>query len=65
MPTITPDEARDRFGPLLHAATRTYREFEDTDGGGIWRPVIVDGEVVSYRLHQVHKVKKRSWSKRR
>ena len=57
MQTLTPEEARARFGHLMHQATRTYQEFEEP--AGIWRPVIVDGVLTSYRLYTLHKVPKR------
>ena len=63
---LTPNEARARFGEILHAGTRTYREFEDPETGGIWRPVLVDGEVESYRLYKLHKLKRKVvWRKPR
>ena len=55
MPTITPQEARDRFGEIEHRATQTYREFSD-DEGGIWRPVLIDGKLESYRLYRLHRI---------
>ncbi len=63
--TITLDEARARFGEILHAGTRTYREFDDPEGGGIWRPIYVEGEVVSYRLYEIHRVKRKPWTMKR
>lgn len=65
MPTLTPDEARRRFGELIHRPSQTYREFVDDVDGGIWRPVYADGELVSYRLYQIRKLKKRFWPKKR
>ena len=66
MPTITPDEAREKFGELLHAPTRTYREFEE-EGEGIWRPIYVDGGMAGYRLQRLHKLTKKlpKWRPRR
>ena len=58
MQTITPDEARARFGDLVHAATRTYREFEDS-AGGIWRPVYDGGDLAGYRLYKLHRLTKK------
>ena len=63
MPTITPDEAREKFGELLHAAARTYREFDDPEGG-IWRPIYQGGELIGYRLYKLHKIKKTPWRRR-
>ena len=64
MLTLTPEEARERFGTLVHGPTQTHREF--AEAGGIWRPILVDGELVSYRLYELHKPKRKlSWRKRR
>ena len=58
MPTITPDEAREKFGQLMHEPTRTYREFEE-EGEGIWRPIYAEGGIAGYRLHRLHKLTKK------
>ena len=58
MKTIPPEEARQRFGEILHAGTMTYREFDDPDGG-IWRPVFVEHELTGYRLYKLTKLPKR------
>ena len=65
MDRMTLEQARERFGEIMHASTRTYREFDDPEGAGIWRPVYVDGEIASYRLHKVHKMKKTVWRRDR
>lgn len=48
--TLDPTQARARFGELVHAATRTYREFEEADGG-VWRPEFYEGKLLRYRLY--------------
>lgn len=61
----TPDEAEKRFGELMHASTRTYREFENP-GEGIWRPIYSDGELVSYGLYKLRRITKSlSWRRSR
>lgn len=50
---LTPDEAKARFGELLHRPTRTHMEFDDPDGRGIWRPQFnVDKTLRDYRLYR-------------
>ena len=58
MDRLTPDEARARFGALQDAPTRTYREFEDPEGG-VWRPVYNGGELQEYRFYKLHKLKRK------
>ena len=52
---LTPDQARARFGELLHPATRTHVHFADP-AGGEWRPELAGGELRGYRLHPALKV---------
>ncbi len=62
--TLDPTRARARFGELVHPATRTYREFEEP-GGGIWRPEILNGALVRYRLYPEPKdVKPTRWRRK-
>lgn len=66
MITIPPEEARKRFGEIMHAGTKTFREFDDPEGG-IWRPVFVEKELVGYRLYKLTKLTKRlmaRWKRR-
>lgn len=61
---LTPNEALARWGDLLHGPTRTYREFEEPDGQGLWRPVYEAGELKGYRRYMIRKLtKKVVWRK--
>ncbi len=62
---LDPMQARARFGELVHAKTRTHREFDDPDGG-IWRPDILDGALMAYKLYpEPRTVKAMRWRTRR
>lgn len=60
---LTPDQARKKWGELLHARTRTYSYFPDGDGE--WRPELQGGELAGYRWHKLHKTGKTRWRNRR
>ena len=50
--SLTPDEARKRFGELLHGSTRTHMQFDGPDGG-VWRPRFdADLTLLEYRLYR-------------
>lgn len=50
--SLTPEQARARFGELLHQPTRTYRFFDGPDGG-VWRPRFdMDRTLLEYRLYR-------------
>lgn len=50
--SLTPEQARARFGDLLHGPTRTYMFFEG-DEGGTWVPRLdMDKSLLGYRLHR-------------
>ena len=66
METITLDEARKRFGELLHGPTKTYQQVDDPDGG-IWRPIYVGRELTGYGLYKLNRVTKKRpsrWKRR-
>lgn len=47
--TLTLDDARARFGELIHQPTQTYMYFDD--GPWIWRPEFENRNVVRYRRY--------------
>lgn len=50
--SLTPEQARARFGDLLHKPTRTYMFFEEPTGG-TWRPrFYMDRTLLDYRLYR-------------
>ena len=55
---LTPDEARARFGELLHQPTRTYMFFNEPTGG-TWVPRFnIDMSLLEYRLLRPVRTKK-------
>jgi hypothetical protein len=62
MRTISVDEAKARFGPLIDPIAWTYRKFEDEQG--TWRPEHTAEGVRNYRLFPKRpkvKLKRRKW----
>ena len=65
MDDLKPDEARARFSPVEHGPSKTYRHFDDPEGG-VWRPLFHDGHLLGYSLYQPPRKGKRVvWRPRR
>lgn len=61
---LTPAEARRKWGELVHGPTRTYLHFEEA--GGMWRPEVRGGELVSYGWQKLRpEMKGARWRRKR